>query len=179
MLYRVSKFGVFVSIGLLPACLGKGGSELEGDADLSFGSGHESAVILSGDLAVAGLETTNLPFSVEEDGATFTFEGGTDFLGNPIRGDILARRGLQAGAGSAVPRADFQENLEHFIDMAHARNVKVLLMSEGIRPARNVMWRYAAAMNDVAKSSPDVHDIDTSAVLDGVGDQGIVDANHL
>ncbi len=91
----------------------------------------------------------------------------------------LLVRGLKPGAGAGVPPADFRENLENIITMARARDAKVLLMSEGIRPDARILWQYAEVMDDLAQANPDVQYLDTAAVLDGVGDRAFIDSNHL
>ena len=96
-----------------------------------------------------------------------------------FQGLRLLVRGIQPGAGAGVPPEDFQENLEHIITLAQQRGAKVLLMSEGIRPDHQILWRYAEVMDQVAQGKQNVHYLDTALVLDEVGDRAFIDSNHL
>jgi hypothetical protein len=96
-----------------------------------------------------------------------------------FQGLRLLIRGMQPGAGAGVPPEDFQENLEHIITLAQQRGAKVLLMSEGVRPDHQILWRYAEVMDQVAGSNDHVQYLDTATTLDGVGDRAFIDSNHL
>jgi len=96
-----------------------------------------------------------------------------------FQGLRLLVRGMQPGAGAGVPPEDFQENLEHIINLAQQRGAKLLLMSEGIRPDHQILWRYAEVMDQVAQGQQNVHYLDTALVLDEVGDRAFIDSNHL
>ena len=96
-----------------------------------------------------------------------------------FQGLRLLVRGMQSGAGAGVPPDDFRENLTHIIKLAQSRGVKVLLMSEGIRPDHRILWHYAEVMDQVAEGQQDVHYLDTALVLDEVGDRAFIDSNHL
>ena len=67
----------------------------------------------------------------------------------------------------------------HILSLARERNVKVLLMSEGVRPDPRILWHYAEVMSEVAATGEDVHYLDTASLLDVVGDRAFIDSNHL
>jgi hypothetical protein len=91
----------------------------------------------------------------------------------------LLARGLKPGKGAGVPPDDFRENLLHITDLARKRGVKVLLMSEGLRPNPKALWPYADTMRDVAQSAEHVHFLDTATALHPVGAKAFIDSNHL
>ncbi|MDG1137094.1 MAG: SGNH/GDSL hydrolase family protein, partial [Phycisphaerales bacterium] len=96
-----------------------------------------------------------------------------------FQGLRLFTRGLQPGAGAGVSPKALRDNLEQIIQLAQARQVKVLLMSEGVRPDPRILWHYAAVMSEVADESDDVVYLDTATLLDQVGDGAFIDSNHL
>ena len=96
-----------------------------------------------------------------------------------FQGLRLFTRGLQPGAGAGVSPEALRDNLEQIVQLAQARQVKVLLMSEGVRPDPRILWHYAAVMSEVADESDDVVYLDTATLLDQVGDGAFIDSNHL
>ncbi len=96
-----------------------------------------------------------------------------------FQGLRLFARGLQPGAGAGVSPAALKENLSTIVALAKARGVKVLLMSEGVRPDPRILWHYSAVMNTVAADNENVAYLDTAAILDTVGDGAFIDSNHL
>jgi len=96
-----------------------------------------------------------------------------------FQGLRLLARGMQPGAGVGVPPDELKDNLLHILSLARARDVKVLLMSEGVRPDPRILWHYTEVMSEVAESGTDVHYLDTASILDGVGDRAFIDSNHL
>ena len=96
-----------------------------------------------------------------------------------FQGLRLLARGMQPGAGAGVPPDELKDNLMHILSLARARNVKVLLMSEGVRPDPRILWHYAEVMSEVAATGEDVHYLDTASLLDAVGDRAFIDSNHL
>jgi len=106
---------------------------------------------------------------------------GFDALDNIrlFQGLRLMARGMQPGAGAGVPPDELRDNLIHIVSLARARGVKVLLMSEGVRPDPRILWHYADVMSEVAESGNDVAYLDTASVLDAVGDRAFIDSNHL
>ena len=92
----------------------------------------------------------------------------------------LFARSFRPGGGVGVPPESLRDNLRHIVGLAQARGVKVLLMSEGVRPDPRILWHYSVVMKDVAaESGADVHYIDVAARLDEVGDRAFIDSNHL
>ena len=92
----------------------------------------------------------------------------------------LFARSFRPGGGVGVPPESLRDNLRHIVGLAKARNVKVLLMSEGVRPDPRILWHYSVVMRDVAaESGTDVHYVDVAARLDEVGDRAFIDSNHL
>ena len=96
-----------------------------------------------------------------------------------FQGLRLLARGMQPGAGAGVPPEELRENLLYIVSLARERNVKVLLMSEGVRPDPRILWHYSEVMSEVAKTGEDVAYLDTASVLDVVGDRAFIDSNHL
>jgi hypothetical protein len=96
-----------------------------------------------------------------------------------FQGLRLLTRGMQPGAGAGVPPDELRDNLNHIVSLARARGVKVLLMSEGVRPDPRILWHYADVMREVAESGDDVAYLDTASVLDAVGARAFIDSNHL
>ena len=92
----------------------------------------------------------------------------------------LFARSFRPGGGVGVPPESLRDNLRHIVQLAKARDVKVLLMSEGVRPDPRILWHYSVVMRDVAEESgAGVHYLDTAARLDEVGDRAFIDSNHL
>jgi hypothetical protein len=91
----------------------------------------------------------------------------------------LLARGLKPSRGVGVPPDDFKENLEHISALAHKHGVKLLLMSEAVRPDPNALWSYADTMREVAASANHVEFLDTAAALHPVGAKAFMDSNHL
>ena len=92
----------------------------------------------------------------------------------------LFARSFRPGGGVGVPPESLRDNLRHIVGLAQARGVKVLLMSEGVRPDPRILWHYSVVMKEVAEESGvDVHYIDVAARLDEVGDRAFIDSNHL
>ena len=92
----------------------------------------------------------------------------------------LFARSFRPGGGVGVPPESLRDNLRHIVGLAQARGVKVMLMSEGVRPDPRILWHYSVVMKEVAEESgADVHYIDVAERLDEVGDRAFIDSNHL
>jgi lysophospholipase L1-like esterase len=91
----------------------------------------------------------------------------------------LLARGLRPGGGAGVSPQALEDNLQAIANLAQSRNMKVLLMSEGVRPDPRILWHYAEAMNTVADSNTHVQYLDTASMLDEVGTGIFIDSNHL
>ena len=91
----------------------------------------------------------------------------------------LLARGLRPGGGAGVSPQALEDNLQAIAGLAESRNMKVLLMSEGVRPDPRILWHYAKMMDQVAQSSTNIHYLDTASVLDEVGTGVFIDSNHL
>ncbi|MGB0638774.1 MAG: SGNH/GDSL hydrolase family protein [Myxococcota bacterium] len=91
----------------------------------------------------------------------------------------LMARGLRPGGGAGVSPQALEDNLQAIATLAQGRNMKVLLMSEGVRPDPRILWHYAKAMNTIADSNAHVHYLDTASILDEVGTGIFIDSNHL
>jgi len=92
----------------------------------------------------------------------------------------LLARSIKPGGGVGVPPESLRENLVHIVKLAKERDVKVLLMSEGVRPDPRILWHYSTVMEQVAESSGShVVYLDTASILDGVGSRAFIDSNHL
>jgi len=96
-----------------------------------------------------------------------------------FQGLRLLVRGMRPGGGVGVSASDLRENLAHIIDVAKERNVRVLLMSEGVRPDPRVLWHYFDVMSELAAAHSHVAYLDTASVLDRFNDRAFIDTNHL
>ena len=96
-----------------------------------------------------------------------------------FQGLRLLVRGMNPGAGVGVPAEHLKDNLEHIVQLARERGIKVLLMSEGVRPDPRILWHYSQVMEQVALSGDDVHYLDTASMLDKMSDHAFIDSNHL
>jgi hypothetical protein len=96
-----------------------------------------------------------------------------------FQGLRLLVRGMSPGAGVGVPPEHLRDNLEHIVGLARGRSIKVLLMSEGVRPDPRILWHYSKVMEQVAQSGDDVHYLDTASMLDRMSDHAFIDTNHL
>ena len=96
-----------------------------------------------------------------------------------FQGLRLLVRGLRPGGGVGVSADDLRDNLEHIIGVANQRDVRVLLMSEGVRPDPRVLWHYFEVMDDLAKRHSNVEYLDTATMLDQYNDRAFIDTNHL
>lgn len=96
-----------------------------------------------------------------------------------FQGLRLLVRGMNPGAGVGVPAEHLHDNLAHIVGLARDRGIKVLLMSEGVRPDPRILWHYSRVMEQVALSGDDVHYLDTASMLDNVSDHAFIDSNHL
>lgn len=96
-----------------------------------------------------------------------------------FQGLRLLVRGMRPGGGVGVSAPDLHDNLSHIIGVAQERNIRVLLMSEGVRPDPRVLWHYFDVMNELAAEHPHVEYLDTASVLDRFNDRAFIDTNHL